>query len=442
MFEHLDDPSPLQPTAAALGAVLERSARLRRRRTISGNVLVAAAALVAGIVLGSFLAQSPPPVDVDFSSQAGAAPGTAVPLSDVQDPVFVSQSYGFALAAHGAQTALVQSSDGGDRWRVVDGDLPTQYPTQIEFTDTAHGYIWGVTPSSDGAAPLWVTEDGGSQWAQAPIGPVVSDVSAIGSDVWAVVGTCFLSVSVPTTSCPVSLEISDDYGLTWSASITAPPVTENATFSLSDQYVELARMTHAHAYILSFLQADAATGTGELVYTADAGTTWVKRVDPCPGYFGFGEELAGSGTDDLWMVCASEASAGAQAKALYRSYDGGLTWALASAANAPVLSADVVLPAAGGLPVGGYLAPYSLGHHNLAVLSPTTAWLFPDRGQVYETTDGGASWAPVTGLSKAGFSGEGTGSVTFMDATHGWVCQSGTGLWRTSDGVNWTRLSS
>jgi photosystem II stability/assembly factor-like uncharacterized protein len=441
MFGHLDDRSPPEPTAATLGAVLERSARLRRRRTVSGTASIAVVALVVGIVLGSLLSRSPGPVDAGFSSQAGAAPGTAVPLSDVEVPVFVSQTTGFALAPHGTQTALVESSDGGSRWHVVNGNLPGRYPTQVEFTDSSHGYLWGGEPSSDGAAPLWVTDDGGSQWTQAPIGPVVSDVSAIRFDVWAVVGTCFLSVSAPA-SCPVSLEISHDFGHTWAASRSAPPIVENSALSLSDQDVELARMSHADSYILSFDPRTNASGTGQLVYTPDGGKTWVHRVDPCPAYFDFGEELAGSGTDDLWMVCASQASAGAQAKALYRSYDGGLTWALTSAANAPVLSGNVVLPAAGGLPVGGYVAPYSLGHQNLAVLSPTTAWLFPARGQVFETTDGGRTWAPVAGLARAGFGGEGAGSVTFTDATHGWVSQSGTGLWHTSDGVSWTRLSS
>ena len=171
---------------------------------------------------------------------------------------------------------------------------------------------------------------------------------------------------------------------------------------------------------------------------------WIKAKPKTPvtnSTSDFGEELAGSGTDDLWMMCASQASAGTQAKALYRSYDGGLTWALSSAANAPVLSGNVVMPAAGGLPVGGYVAPYSLGHQNFAVLSPTTAWLFFERGGVFETTDGGSSWAPVTSLAKAGFAGGGAGSVTFIDATQGWVCQTGTGLWHTSDGVNWARLS-
>ena len=140
------------------------------------------------------------------------------------------------------------------------------------------------------------------------------------------------------------------------------------------------------------------------------------------------------------MICASQASAGTQAKALYRSSDGGAHWALAAAANAPVLTGGQALGAAGGLPAGGYVTPYSLGHENLAVLTPTEAWLFPDRSGVFDTTDGGRTWSPVTGLAQAGLVEGGTGNVVFVDATHGWVCEAGTGLWRTTDGKNWQRL--
>jgi hypothetical protein len=179
---------------------------------------------------------------------------------------------------------------------------------------------------------------------------------------------------------------------------------------------------------------------GQLGYTADGGETWLTRPDPCPPYFDVGQEIAASGTEDLWMVCGSEPSSGSQAKALYRSSDGGLTWSLTAAANAPVLSGNLSLPAGGGLPVGGYVSPYSLGHQNLAVLTPGSAWLFPDRSGVFATTDGGRAWSAVSGLSKAGLVGGGSGNIVFVDADHGWVCEVGAGLWRTIDGVHWQHL--
>ncbi len=400
------------------------------------------AALSLGIVIGVAVSGPiPSQTFAAFDSQTGLLPaGTPVPPSDLASVVFVGDLHGFALVVHGEQTLLAESGDGGDTWTVTDPSLPVGFPAQFEFSDTAHGYLWGGPPSSAGTVALWVTSNGGRTWGRAGIGPVVSDVSAIGPDVWAVVGTCAIR-STGAPLCPVVVEVSTDNGRTWSAAGPTSPLSENAEVSVSDENIELARITRTRAYVLTFASQTGTLGVpGSLTYTADGGQTWAARRDPCPPYFDFGQQIAASGTSDLWLICASQASAGSQAKALYRSTDGGVQWALAAAANAPVLTGGIVLGAAGGLPSAGYVTPYSLGHENLAVLTPTTAWLFPDRSGVFETTDGGRTWGLVPGLAKAGVVNGGSGNVVFADATHGWVCVTGTGLWRTTDGRNWQRL--
>jgi hypothetical protein len=273
------------------------------------------------------------------------------------------------------------------------------------------------------------------------VGPVVSDVSAIGANVWAVVGTCPISSLTVAAACSASVDVSTDAGVTWHAT-TAPPVSEEPGVSVTDQDLELARITPVRAYVLSFAPTRSAGGAslGRLGFTPDGGQSWLTRPDPCPAYFDSGQEMAASGTEDLWMVCASQAGSGSQAKALYRSSDGGQHWTLSAAANAPVLSGNVDLAAGGGLPVDGYVSPYSLGHENLAVLTPDDAWLFPDRSGVFRTTDGGRSWSTVSGLARAGLVGGGNGNIVFVDADHGWVCEVGAGLWRTTDGVHWRHL--
>jgi len=440
MFRHLDDTAPPEPTVRTFGAVLERSARLRRRRTISATATVSTIALALGIVIGGPITEPRGSVNADFSTQGGVAAGTVVPAADLQDVVYVSTAQGFALAPHGALTALAETSDTGRTWHVVSGRLPGQNPNQLQFSDPAHGLLWGGEPTGDGALPLWVTSNGGRDWTETPLGPAVLDVSAIRSDVWAVIATCFLGVSSPARSCPLTLETSSDGGQSWSPSRAAPPAAASTALSLSAQNVELARMSLLHAYILSFGPPSDAADSGQLVYTPDGGKTWEGRLDPCPPSFGLGEELAGSGTDDLWILCASQGSAQAQDKALYRSFDGGLSWALTAAANAPALSGGVVLPAGGGLPLNGYVSPYSLGHHNFSVVSSSTAWVFPDHGNVFETTDGGHSWQQLSALYRAGFAPGGAGNVTFVDGAHGWVYEDAIGLWHTSDGRTWTRL--
>ncbi|HEY5026358.1 MAG TPA: sialidase family protein [Acidimicrobiales bacterium] len=442
MFEHLDDPTPPDASSRTLGAVLARAARLRRRRASAALGAVVVGALALGVVVGVVVSgPTPSQTFAAFDSETGLlAAGTPVPSSDLASVVFVGDLHGFALVVHGTQTLLAVSADGGDSWVVADPNVPVSFPAQFEFADSSHGYLWGGPPSSSGTVPLWVTRDGGRTWTRAGIGPVVSDVSAIGPDVWAVVGTCPIR---PTAgpSCPVVLEVSTDNGQSWFRADAAPPASENSEVTVSDENIELARITRARAYVLTFASHAGSPDTaGTLTYTADGGQTWAARSDPCPSYFDFGEQVAASGTSDLWVICASQASAGTQAKALYRSSDGGMKWDLAAAANAPVLTGGAVLPGAGGLPTEGYVTPYSLGHENLAVLTATDAWLFPDRSGVYQTTDGGRTWGVVTGLSKAGLVAGGTGNVVFADATHGWVCETGTGLWRTTDGRNWQRL--
>jgi photosystem II stability/assembly factor-like uncharacterized protein len=449
MFEHLDDPSPLAPSARTFRAVLSRAARLRRQRVVSGFAIIGAVTLALGLVIGLAVPRthSVNQAFAAFDSPVGVlAVGTPVPLANLADVVFISDTRGFGLAYHGASTVLASTDDAGYTWRVVNADLPADLPAQLEFADATHGYLWGGTPSAAGTVPLWVTFDGGRTWGQAPVGPVVSDVSAIGADVWTVVGSCPINSLTLAAPCPTppTIDISLDDGVTWQATTAPPPVTEEPGLSVADQDRELARITPSRAYVLSFAPARASGGVsvGRLGYTANGGQTWIERPDPCPPYFDVGQEIAASGTEDLWMVCASQASGGAQAKALYRSSDGGQHWTLTAAANAPVLSGNVSLMAAGGLPVTGYVSPYSLGHENLAVLTPDAAWLFPDRSGVFQTTDGGHSWTPVSGLARAGLVGGGSGNIVFVDADHGWVCEVGSGLWRTTDGVHWEHVGS
>jgi hypothetical protein len=135
---------------------------------------------------------------------------------------------------------------------------------------------------------------------------------------------------------------------------------------------------------------------------------------------------------DLWLLCDGPSGVGAQQKELYRSSDGGLTWQLT--ASTPDESTNGV----GFLPTSGDVEPP--GHHNLAVASPTTGWLYVERVGLSKTTDGGATWVPVASLEDAGFPNGGSGNVTFLSPTDGWICSYGVGLWHTVDGSTWQPL--
>lgn len=305
------------------------------------------------------------------------------------------------------------------------------YPGQIEFVG-AHGYLWGGAPGGDGSVPLWVSGDSGSTWHQAPIGPIVFDVSAIGANVWAVTGNCNAFAPRP---CALQTQQSVDWGLSWQSTGDGRFGVVNGPVDLHS--VELARITTMHSYVLtSNLPSDG--GSIELFYSGDGGRAWQQLPVPCSGDFDLGAEVAASSTEDLWLLCGSLGSGGSQSKELYRSSDGGLTWTLTASST----GVGAALPSASDatLPQGGYVAPFSIGHKNLAVASPTTAWLKPMGAPLYKTSDGGRSWTAVPDLETEGIDSSGQGNLTFISATQGWICAYGVGLWHTSNGTDWVPL--
>jgi photosystem II stability/assembly factor-like uncharacterized protein len=448
MLEHLDDPEEIHPGAREMTRVLHRADAIRfRRRWV---MAVGACCVLLAASIGFFAARpsthlSTSSTSYEFNLVKGPLPvGSPVPTTALTDVQFANAQYGFALALHRGSVLLAASSDGGATWEVRNDHLPpglvsdTGYPGQFEFVGFT-GYLWGAQTAS--GAPLWVSHDDGTTWDEADIGPDVFDVSAIGLDVWALTGSCESPAATGATPCSVGLEMSFDGGGTW---VRAGSTFESAAVVLADsapQPVELARITRSNAYVLTTTRNAQSFATWQLAFTDDAGTTWTAHILPCSGAFSAGAELAASSTTDLWLLCGSGAAAGAQSKELFRSIDGGMTWSLVASATGLGTPPPSTVPP-NPLPLAGYVSPYTLGHRNLAVLSSTTAWLFPSRAALYKTTDGGASWMAIPETVAAGFDGGGVGNVTFLNATHGWVCEYGLGLWHTDDGVHWEPLGS
>ncbi len=439
MFGHLDDPEEVHPGARELARVLHRADAIRGRRrwtlALGGCVVLLAASVAFFLARPS--AQTPSSTAAyQFNLQTGPLPvGLPVPTTALVDVQFATAQDGFALALHRDTVFLAATTDGGSTWQVRNDHLPpglgpdAGYPGQMEFMGLT-GYLWGARSAT--GAPLWVTHDNGTTWHQAAIGPYVLDVSAIDLDVWALTSTC--DPDAPGTGCAVGVEESPDGGVTWTAA--RPLSLALAPESTQSQPVELARITRTRAYALTDSYP-----TWQLWYTNDAGATWSTRPFPCAAPYTLGAEMAASSTDDLWLFCGSQASAGAQSKELFRSDDGGSSWTLAASATGLGTPPPTSVPP-NPLPLAGYIAPFTVGHRTIAVASPTTAWIYPARAGLYETDDGGQRWVSVASLSTAGFSSGGEGNVTFLSATEGWICGYGIGLWHTADGVHWSPLGS
>lgn len=447
MFEHLDDPEELRIDHRHLAGVVRRAETIRTRKrwmAAGAAVVLCAVLLVAavGFTLSRPLGQpSSIASNYQFNLAKGPLPlGAPVPTTALLDVQFADPHTGFALALHRNEVILAASSDGGATWRVRNNRLPAGlgpgagYPGQFEFVGFT-GYLWGAR--TGGGAPLWMSHDDGTSWHEAPIGPDVYDVSAIGLDVWALAGTCS-TTSAPASPCALSVERSSDGGATWSS---AGPLELAAGGAVDGRSVELARITRSRSYVLTSTRTTNGDTAWQLAFTGDSGATWSSRPVPCHGAFSLGAEVAASSTEDLWLLCGSQATGGAQSKQLYRSEDAGQTWRLAASATGLGTPPPPSVPP-DPLPLSGYIAPFTVGHHNLAVASPTTAWLFPARGDLSKTKDGGSSWVPVPDLASAGFASGGQGDITFLSATEGWICEYGVGLWHTGDGVTWHPLGT
>ncbi len=442
MFEHLDDPTEPRAGALELARVLSRAQTIRSRRKWLAAFAVSCVLVAASVdvVLSRPFDRPSSIVSNDqFNLAKGPLPlGGPVPTTALLDVQFADALHGFAFALHHNEVVLAASEDGGSTWTARNNELPAGlgpdagYPGQFEFVGST-GYLWGARTAA--GAPLWVTHDAGFTWHQAPIGPYVYDSSAIGLNVWALAGTCPLTTP-SGSSCSVTMEQSLDGGTTWSSLGPVSPLAP-----IDGRSIELARITMTRSYVLENAPSAGDTTNWELAFSADTGATWTTRPVPCSGAFSLGAEVAASSTEDLWLFCGSQATAGEQSKQLYRSEDGGQTWRLAASATGLGTPPPSSVPP-NPLPLSGYIAPFTVGHHNLAVASPATAWLFPARADLYETHDGGSSWVSVPDLSSAGVADGGLGDITFLSARQGWICEYGVGLWHTSDGVTWYSLGA
>ena len=447
MFEHLDDPLGISPGERELDDVLGRARALRGRRwTLPIGlclVLLGASLAIVGLRLGQQPSSSP--TSYQFELQKGPLPvGTPVPTAALFSVHFSSANDGDALALHHGQVLLAASDDGGSTWHVrndhlvppgLGGDVGLS--GQFEFAGS-DGYLWGL--GTETAAPLMVTHDGGLSWRRASIGPDVVDVSTIGPDAWALVRTCPPTARVVTPACALVVEESFDGGGTWRpAPVVVPGVFDGSGSAAPAP--ELARITEERAFVLTAVPGLGGVTTWQLLFTDDGAATWSVRPVPCSGAYDLGAEVAASSTDDVWLICGGEASAGSQSKQLYRSSDGGATWQLRATASGLGTPPPTTVPP-NPLPLAGYVAPFSIGHRNLGVLTSTTAWIFPSRSDLLKTSDGGSSWVPVPSLASAGFDSGGAGNVTFLNATDGWICEYGIGLWHTDDGTTWSPLGA
>jgi len=119
-------------------------------------------------------------------------------------------------------------------------------------------------------------------------------------------------------------------------------------------------------------------GALALLATSDGGQTWRRRASPCSQTITFGA-LIDLVTPNLgWIVCLGQPGVGNEAKAVFRTIDGGRSWRAGA-------SARLVDDVRGGLESYGYPEGVAFAADGFGILRES-------RGTLYITRDGGIHW--------------------------------------------------
>jgi photosystem II stability/assembly factor-like uncharacterized protein len=396
----------------ALASVRTRSARhahVRKTTSIGLAFLLVAVAVTLGVVLttqGPRHSKALPYLRITPTAQLVPL---ATPSNGLIDVYFADAKHAIGMEPHCSLSpatnttcslAIVRTNDGGRTWTPVGQALHVTYP----HSRASYPFINFVTNGKDGwiyGSKTFVTHDGGSTFTNSGLGGVVSNLSIVGNETWAMNRPC--PPGIP--GCSSTLYSTRTSGGPWHAIHRAP--------ILSYPYLQLLRTSAKDA----FLAAQASDGT--LFATNNGGASWVNH--PLPNLCGVLLHLTASTNHDVWVLCSGQAPSDAQTKELYHSVDAGRSWMLVATSNPGAAPGVGTLPTSGIVTLVTYVAPDRL-------------WVALDHGPLIASTDGGRTWVPQD-LPASG----GVEQLTFANAQHGWALLSPTGtLYRTSDGgLHW-----
>ncbi len=338
----------------------------------------------------------------DSSQTTGVSTDNAI-----VDPYFANARQGIALRSDcvlsarkdtSCMLAIVRSDDGGATWKAVGQHLRVTYPDSrasypfIDFTTNGKdGWIYGDE--------TFVTHDGGDTLTRDSLAGLVSNLSIVGGNVWALVRPCPPS----DPACGSRLYSAPVQGGSWDFVTSAPVLTY--------PYLSLLRPSVNRAYLA------APANAGLLYSTKDGGSSWDHHS--MPPLCGQLLRLSADTHDELWALCLSASATDSQMKELYRSRDSGAAWSLV--ATTP--SEGFV---AGSLPTSGIVSSFtSVGRDELVVTLV--------RGPVYVSHDGGKSW------TESDLPGGNLQQLTFSNPLTGWAILYSGEVYRTSDGgIHWS----
>jgi photosystem II stability/assembly factor-like uncharacterized protein len=350
------------------------------------------------------------------TASAVTRPTPAIPAGfRAQSLSWISPKHGWMLGSapcgQTTCTTVVGTTDAGATWKTL-GTLQAPLSietktgvTEVRFADNLHG--WAFEPA------LWATNDGGKTWTkQTPPGGgrLVLALAGDAEGVYAVVSPCRLN---RLCKHPATLwRTAPGQGSWTQVALTLP------AFTAFDTAVLAVHGLVAYLVVPAFLSAPVGLSPADVLDVTVDGQNWGSRPDPCVP--ADGETLSGVAPisdTKVALLCQANIGFGKAAKRVLRSKDTAQT--TSSAGSMPMLGIVSQLAAA----PDGTLATssYSIG-----------SWIYRNAGGKTWTTqvdlgDGGMGWNDIAFT---------TNQVGFV--IHGPVfCCGGHGpgeLWETQDG--------
>jgi hypothetical protein len=372
---------------------------------------------------GSTKSRTATPIPTPGSSLSSGGSGQPVPARFRPTSVtFIGTHTGAVIGQAGtpgscgppeaaACTSLAGTPNYGQTWYgvsapVTGGPAGSTGVSGLRFLDARDGWAFGPE--------LWVTHDGGANWAQEPThGLRVTSLETAGDRAFALFADCAGNGADFAARCASFRLYSSSAG-----SDSWRPVP-GAASDLRAAGNAAGRAAAASLVLAAGPVTDPAAGTGYLLAPSGAvlsgplaGGPWtVAGQAPCPSAVARPagrppSAMLTAGSNELFVACTSAAAAGSRqyAKTVWASADGGAHWQQTGTVRGPGVATS--LAAAQG---------------NLVVLATTTC--------IDVSTDGGANWRQVYGSPPGAAAGRlGFSYVGMTDEAHGVAVPADSGL--------------
>ena len=341
----------------------------------------------------------PTPTPTPTKSGLPLATGPAPTGFSPADFSFNGGTFGWALGSDcgtaPCTSKVARTTNGGRTWHALPALKNVKYGEDagnsvraIRFGNQNDGWIFGPT--------LHATHNGGQTWKQIPTDGDVIALEQTKGTTWLVVSSC------EAGGCKLSL---------WTAPSSSDSFVLRSVIPGTDaneKTYQLVRAGSTHGWVSGW-----GNGDSEILRTTDGGKTWQEVANPCKTQGNYRQRLSRYDTQNLWLVCASDAESDTQVSSVYHSSDAGSHWGSRNAGPKNAAPTDL----------------QAFGAKQLAMMATTEGLM--------RTYDGGITWQRVIApVGDFGF-----GKVETIDFTNGWALGFGAIHYTRDRGRTWGKYA-